>query len=364
MERSAGAGIDREPPRRSSLADLLDRVQQTGHERSAHPSRSTALKRPGDETESESARARVSLETLRNGIATAVLAQAHAVEQVSRALVAPLNGLKLRPTRPHGVFLFNGPTGVGKTEMARAIADVVYGSRERLIVNDCSELGASASVNRLIGPPPGFVGHDNPGSWLTTRLSVHPESVVLFDEVEKAGPELWNLLLQICDSGRLTDARGNTASFSRAIVVLTGNIGAAQAMTQPVGFGRATTVAPSLAGAFATAVERALPPELRSRIDEIIQFEPLDGQALRTIARLRSDEFASDVSAAGWTLTIDDDVLDHVVSAAGAHGLGARQLERVFEREVLTGLVGRTPGCFRARVVGGAIAWELAEERP
>ena len=330
--------IDRDPRRASEarFAELLQGVEQARQRRAA-TSGEACVGRP----------ALLTFETMVAELSALVLDQDAAVERVSRALAAPLNGLKLRPHRPNGVFLFNGTTGVGKTRLAEALATVVYGSADDLIAIDCSEFADGSAVNRLIGPPPGYVGHNEPEGWLTTRVAARPRSVVLFDEIEKAGPPLWNTLLQVCDAGRLTDARGIAASFAETIVVLTGNIGAASANRAPIGF---AGVAPKGAiDALDDAVRRMLPPEWLSRLDDVVTFEPLRHDSLRRIARTRAEEFATIVADRGWRIEIGDDVLDHIVNSVADPGRGARQIERVLEREVLSGLAGRSPGSFRSR---------------
>ena len=335
----------REIERFERLAHLRERLSEIERSRSTSPI-------------AEVHSAPLDVDRLSDLLSLTVVDQERAVAQIASALAGPLNGLKVRPQRPNGVFLFNGPTGVGKTSMARALADVVYGSVEQLHVVDCSEFASSAAINGIIGPPPGLVGHDRPAGWLTTRVIARPRSVVLFDEIEKAGSELWNLLLQVCDAGRLTDTRGNVADFSHTIVVMTGNMGAVEASRPSIGF------APSSAGRSnvqSAAVERVLPPELLSRMDDVITFEPLDRASLRRIARNRAQEFAASVAANGWHLEIDDDVLDAVVASASRVQLGARQIERLLERQVLSGLAGYRPGCFRASVVDGEVAWSRTQ---
>ena len=165
-----------------------------------------------------------------------VIGQDSAVENVVRRLAVTRAGLDLRPERPDGVFLFVGPSGVGKTEFALALAQELFGSDDALIRLDMSEYSDSSAATRLVGPPPGYVGHDNPSAWLTTRMAKTSAKVLLLDEVEKADPSVWNVFLQVFDAGRLTDCKGVVASFSSTIVIMTSNIGAQAFTKNAMGF--------------------------------------------------------------------------------------------------------------------------------
>lgn len=334
------------PERSAVLADIASRLGHatTGAE-APPPSPAPPVERLAND---------FSYHRLHDALSERVLAQPSAVERIARSLVPSLNGLKFNAHRPNGVLFFNGPTGVGKTQAALAIAEVVYGSSGRVIRIDGSECDASVSTSRLIGPPPGYVGYDRSDGWLTSLVIDQPESVVLIDEIEKADPAVWNLLLQVNDAGRLTDARGRTADFSNSIIVMTANVGAAEASRVRPGFIDSSN---DRQGEMTQAVTRTFTPEFLARIDAVIHFDGLDREALVRIGRQTFDRFAAAVVDRGWHISVDDAVIEHVAHQAADPRHGARTIERSLERELLAGLVEHRPGRYHAALVADRIEW-------
>jgi ATP-dependent Clp protease ATP-binding subunit ClpC len=244
------------------------------------------------------------------------------------------NAAGFRGRRPIGSFLFLGPTGVGKTETARAVAEVLFPGRDNLVRLDMSEYAEPHAVARLVGAPPGYVGHEA-GGVLSDTLRRRPYCVVLFDEFEKAHPDVHRLLLQVLEDGRLTDGRNRTVDFRNAVVVMTSNLGSELfADRRSVGFGRDDEM-PAAAAVLARA-RRALPPELYNRIDETLVFPPLDRDEIRRIARLLLST-GTDAAVRGRSIrvTFDDQVIDHLLTGGGYDpALGARPMRRAIQRLV------------------------------
>ncbi len=272
-----------------------------------------------------------------------VIGQHEAVEAVADAVRSGRAGLSA-PDRPVGSFLFLGPTGVGKTELARALADALFGSDERLIRFDMSEFADRASATRLIGAPPGYVGHEDAGQ-LTEAVRRHPYSVLLLDEIEKAHVDITATLLQVLDSGRLTDARGRTADFRHAIVIMTSNLGAEQILAAAAAGRPAETVREPL-----LALARLhFRPEFLNRVDDVVLFEALGREPLRRITALLLDGTRARLDAQGVALEADDAAIDWLADRGHQPEYGARPLRRTIGREVerrlsrmlLAGEVGR-----------------------
>ncbi len=257
-----------------------------------------------------------------------VIGQDKAAELVAKAVRRGRAGLK-DPERPTGSFLFLGQTGVGKTELSRALAECVFGDKKRLIRFDMSEFMERHSVSKLIGSPPGYVGCEEEGQ-LIKKVRSCPYSVVLFDEVEKAHPDVLNLLLQILEDGKLTGADGRTADFRSSIVIMTGNIGAKELDKRTVGFGSekggASDVMRELKSRFS--------PELLNRIDNVVIFERLNGDDLYGICRLMLGKLSSRVAARGIKLTFSDETVKKLCEGVARENMGARPLRRKITEEI------------------------------
>jgi ATP-dependent Clp protease ATP-binding subunit ClpB len=266
-----------------------------------------------------------------------VAGQDRAVDLVSDAVRRSRMGIN-DPDRPIGSFLFLGPTGVGKTELAKALAEALFDSDDALIRVDMSEYMEKHSVSRLIGAPPGYVGHED-GGQLTEAVRRRPYSVVLLDELEKAHPDVSNVLLQVFDAGRLTDGQGRSVDFKNAIVIMTSNIGAREIQDALSQADPSDDASQFQAREVAVAEARKhFKPELFNRIDEIVAFTPLGQQSVRAIAKLQTDRLVRRMAAQEVGLEFSDSALD----ALARHGydplLGARPLKREIQRLVETPL--------------------------
>ena len=276
-----------------------------------------------DEDESERLRG------LEEQLRRRVIGQNEAVAAVARAIRRSRVGLR-DPGRPVGSFLFLGPTGVGKTELCRALAATVYGDERAIIRLDMSEYMEKHSVSRLIGSPPGYVGYED-GGQLTEKLRRRPWSVVLFDEIEKAHEDVWSILLQILDDGQLTDAAGRRADFRNALIVMTSNIGARAICSEhgPLGFGDGTaTGEETMRRRVMEELRETFRPELLNRVDETLIFHRLSGEDLRAITEKLLGEVRRRFEALGLELTVSEEALRFLARSGEDGKLGARPLRR------------------------------------
>lgn len=269
-----------------------------------------------------------------------VISQDEAVTAVSKAIRRARAGLK-DANRPIGSFLFLGPSGVGKTELARTLARQLFGSEESMIRIDMSEYMEKYSVSRLVGAPPGYVGYEE-GGQLTDAVREKPYSVVLFDEVEKASSDFFNLLLQVLDDGRLTDSKGRTVDFRNTVIIMTSNLGASHLKPDAPVMGFSTgSQEENREQAFKTAkkeimddVRRFFRPEFLNRIDEIIVFKPLQRDDLRRIVSLMLKDLTKRLDEKGIAMDWTENADDVLVREGTDFAYGARPLKRAIQKLV------------------------------
>jgi ATP-dependent Clp protease ATP-binding subunit ClpC len=284
-------------------------------------------------TESESEKLLKMEETLHER----VIGQHDAVTAISKSIRRARVGLK-NPNRPIGSFIFSGPTGVGKTELAKALADYFFGSQENIIRVDMSEFMERHTVSKLIGSPPGYVGY-NEGGQLTEQVRRKPYSVVLFDEIEKAHPDVFNILLQILDDGRLTDSKGRNVDFKNTIIIMTSNVGA-RGIENPSPFGFSVNDDDEKARyekmkeTVMDEMKKMFRPEFLNRLDDIIIFHQLTKTEIREIVDIMLKDLVSRLNAQNMTLTIPDEVKDALAKEGYSPSYGARPLRRVIQRKI------------------------------
>ncbi|MCI8622120.1 MAG: ATP-dependent Clp protease ATP-binding subunit [Provencibacterium sp.] len=285
---------------------------------------STGISTDADEDETMSA------SQLSERLKARVKGQDPAVDAVARAVARAKSGLQ-DERRPIGSFIFLGPSGVGKTELCKALAAALFADEHSLIRIDMSEYMEKHAVSRLIGAPPGYVGHDD-GGLLTDRVRTHPYSVVLLDEIEKAHPDIFNLLLQILEEGEATDSQGRTVSFRNTIIILTSNLGVRQGGAA-LGF-RVNADGGYSSGEATAELRRFLRPELCNRIDEIITFSPLADEDIRSIARAELQRLASRLQRKGIHASFTEALVAEIARKGFHKDSGARTLRRVVAREL------------------------------
>lgn len=320
-------------------------------------------------TEEESKR----LMNLEEELKKRVIGQDEAVSAVARAIKRARAGLK-DPKKPIGTFMFLGPTGVGKTELSKALAEKMFGNESMLIRIDMSEYMEKINVSRLIGSAPGYVGYEE-GGQLTEKVRRKPYSVVLFDEIEKAHPDVFNLLLQVLDDGQLTDSHGRTVSFKNTIIIMTSNIGAKDiAGMKRVGFGGSTKLIDNDYEAMKEkqmeALKQAMNPEFINRIDDIIIFRRLDEASLSKIAAIMMNEVIKQLADKDIHLKYTDAVTKYLLENGTDLEYGARPLRRAVQRvfedklsdEIISGRI-RSGSNVLVDVADGEIRFNLLDEK-
>ena len=284
-------------------------------------------------TESESDRLLKLEETLHKR----VIGQNDAIVAISKAIRRARVGLK-SPNRPIGSFIFCGPTGVGKTELAKALSEAVFGSEDNMVRVDMSEFMEKHSTSKLIGSPPGYVGYDDGGS-LTETIRKKPYSVILFDEIEKAHPDVFNIMLQILDDGRLTDSKGRHVNFKNTIIIMTSNVGASMIATQSkLGFTTADDEKKDkyekLKDTVNEEMKKAFRPEFINRIDDIIVFAHLSKEEIREIVDLMMKDLFKRLDERGLKMEVTNEVKDFMATDGYNEAYGARPLRRLIQRKV------------------------------
>ncbi len=258
-----------------------------------------------------------------------VVGQDDAVQRVADAILRSRAGIQ-NPDRPIGSFLFLGPTGVGKTELSKALAQALFDDERNMVRIDMSEYMEQYSVSRLIGAPPGYVGYDE-GGQLTEAVRRKPYAVVLFDEVEKAHPQVLNVLLQVLDDGRITDGQGRTVDFKNTIIILTSNLGSDLLLN---GMAADGTIRPETEEALNRLLKTAFRPEFLNRLDEIVFFRPLTGENMKAIVSLLLKDLEGRMADRGLKLSVTDEARDLIIAEGSDPLFGARPLKRFIQSKV------------------------------
>jgi ATP-dependent Clp protease ATP-binding subunit ClpC len=266
-----------------------------------------------------------------------VISQDEAIKALARAIRRSRSGLK-DPKRPVGAFMLVGPTGVGKTLLCKALAEFMFGGEEALIQIDMSEYGEKHNASRLVGAPPGYVGYEE-GGQLTEKVRRRPYSVVLFDEIEKAHGDVFNMLLQIMEEGHLTDSFGRVVDFRNTVIIMTSNVGAAAANEAgSLGFDTGTMsdnyAYKATKKAYQTSLEDSFRPEFLNRLDDIIVFRPLERQDLREVVRLEFEKVTKRVQEQGISLTLLPTAIDFLLKEGYNPRFGARPIRRTIEHHI------------------------------
>jgi ATP-dependent Clp protease ATP-binding subunit ClpC len=266
-----------------------------------------------------------------------VIGQHPAIEVISKAIRRSRAGLK-DPKRPTGSFIFLGPSGVGKTELARTLAEFLFGDDDAMIRIDMSEYMEKHAVSRLVGSPPGYVGYDE-GGQLTEAVRRKPYSVLLLDEIEKAHPDVFNILLQILEDGRLTDAQGRTVDFRHAIVIMTSNIGAAEiARNTPLGFAvsddETGITYEDMKNRIMGELKKVFRPEFLNRIDDVIVFHKLQKDEIKQIVELLLLRIRESMAERELQLELSDETKNLLVEKGWDPSMGARPLRRAIQRYI------------------------------
>ncbi len=278
-----------------------------------------------------------------------IIGQDHAIDKIVKAIQRNRIGLK-DPNKPIGTFMFLGPTGVGKTHLAKKLAEYLFDSPDNLIRVDMSEFMEKFTVSRLVGAPPGYVGYEE-GGQLTEKVRRRPYSVILLDEIEKAHTDVFNLLLQVMDEGRLTDSVGRRVDFKNTIIIMTSNIGTRQLKDfgSGIGFNTKAVDKEYTHSVLTKALNKTFAPEFLNRIDDIIMFDALDRESISGIIDVEISGFISRINALGYNISITDNAKNFIAEKGYDPQYGARPLKRAIQQHledpIAETLLGSTPGC-------------------
>jgi ATP-dependent Clp protease ATP-binding subunit ClpC len=328
IEAETNQGADADRPAPSAVVDEAEIAAIIARSTGIPASRLTA----GD---------RERLATLEADLHQRVIGQDDAVTVIAKAVRRNRTGMG-DANRPVGSFLFLGPTGVGKTELAKSLAESLFGDEKAMLRFDMSEFGERHTVSRLVGAPPGYVGYDEAGQ-LTEHVRRNPYSVVLLDEIEKAHPDVFNLLLQVLDDGRLTDGQGRTVDFRNTVVIMTSNIGSEVLASRSGALGFTADLDganngfgsdKALRDRVMAKLREAMRPEFLNRIDEVVLFRKLEAAQLRRIVRLLLNQTEARLAAQGHALTVSEAAVDWIAENGYEPEYGARPLRRVIQREL------------------------------
>ena len=268
--------------------------------------------------------------------------------------------------RPLGVFFFAGPTGVGKTEMAKSIADALFDPGDNMIRLDMSEYSQDWMISKITGPAPGYRGCDQPAGWLTTRVAKNPHSLILLDEFEKADRDIWQVFLQTFDEGHMTDSSGYVADFSKTVIVMTSNIGSQAFTSSDFGFADLTDTTSEAAnteraGRVVAAVRNRLPPELFNRVDEAFVFNALNADVMTEIAKTRLKQVSAELTDAGYAVKFTPAVAKLVACHESDPSLGARPMNRAIDKLIREPLSEMPKGVYKTAVAQGLIVFRPVE---
>lgn len=306
------------------------------------------------------------LSTVAEKIRKRIIGQDTAVDNVVRSLIRSELGLRAKK-RPLGNFLFLGPTGVGKTELAKVLAEEYFGDRS-LIRLDMSDFSEKHTVARLVGAPPGYVGYGEGGE-LTSKIESNPSSVVLFDEIEKAHPDVLNILLQIMEEAELTDAKGSTFDFSKSVVILTSNLGTEILHNSSIGFEQSMLTDKKVEDRLKGNLKKILKPELLNRLDEVVVFKRLGKEEQKKILNILMDEISNSLRKQSISLDLNNEIIRILLRKGYSDEFGARSLRRTVEKELLDPIASfllkneKRPLRILAEIKGDAIVIKNGKQR-
>ena len=276
------------------------------------------------------------LKTMKDSLTSKVIGQDEAVEKLVKAIKRNRVGLK-DPNKPIGTFLFTGPTGVGKTHLAKILAEELFGTKDSLIRIDMSEYMEKYAVSRMVGAPPGYIGYDE-GGQLTEKVRRKPYSIVLLDEIEKAHHDVFNFLLQIMDEGRLTDSTGRTVDFKNTVIIMTSNVGSRQLKEFGKGIGFNAIAKKDdeehSNSIIKKALEKTFAPEFINRLDEIIPFKQLDSEDLIKITEIEFKGLFDRIEKMGYSISITDNAKKLIAKKGEDVQYGARPIKRAIQSNI------------------------------